>query len=70
MNKTTMTELSRSHIRPLAGSHFHFLDLLKAFAAQLIVLHHLAFYGPMTDHARRCSTGWSRMRGSLCRSFW
>jgi peptidoglycan/LPS O-acetylase OafA/YrhL len=52
MNKTTMTALSRSHIRPLAGSHFHFLDLLKAFAAQLIVLHHLAFYGPMTDHAR------------------
>ncbi|MEN3364166.1 MAG: hypothetical protein V7606_1440 [Burkholderiales bacterium] len=47
-----MTALSRSHIRPLAGSHFHFLDLLKAFAAQLIVLHHLALYGPMTDHAR------------------
>jgi peptidoglycan/LPS O-acetylase OafA/YrhL len=52
MNKTKMTALSRSHIRPTAGSHFHFLDLLKAIAAQLIVLHHLAFYGPMTDHAR------------------
>ncbi|WP_229427985.1 acyltransferase family protein [Pseudoduganella dura] len=26
--------------------------MLKAVAAQLIVLHHLAFYGPMADHAR------------------
>jgi peptidoglycan/LPS O-acetylase OafA/YrhL len=26
------------------------VDLLKAVAAQLIVLHHLAFYGPMSDH--------------------
>jgi peptidoglycan/LPS O-acetylase OafA/YrhL len=32
-------------------SHFPFLDLLKAIASQLIVLHHLAFYGPMADHA-------------------
>lgn len=28
------------------------IDLLKALAAQLIVLHHLAFYGPMSDHVR------------------
>jgi peptidoglycan/LPS O-acetylase OafA/YrhL len=34
------------------GSHFAVLDLLKAGASQLIVLHHLAFYGPMADHAR------------------
>lgn len=27
------------------------IDLLKAVAAQLIVLHHLAFYGPMSDVA-------------------
>lgn len=27
------------------------IDLLKALASQLIVLHHLAFYGPMSDHA-------------------
>jgi peptidoglycan/LPS O-acetylase OafA/YrhL len=27
------------------------IDLLKVVAAQLIVLHHLAFYGPMADHA-------------------
>ncbi len=26
-------------------------DVLKALAAQLIVLHHLALYGPMADHA-------------------
>lgn len=27
------------------------VDALKAFASQAIVLHHLAFYGPMADHA-------------------
>ena len=27
------------------------IDLLKVVASQLIVLHHLAFYGPMADHA-------------------
>ncbi|WP_374691979.1 acyltransferase family protein [Accumulibacter sp.] len=32
-------------------SRFPFIDALKALAAQLIVLHHLAFYGPMSDHA-------------------
>ncbi|MBY0469131.1 MAG: acyltransferase family protein, partial [Burkholderiaceae bacterium] len=26
------------------------IDLLKVVASQLIVLHHLAFYGPMADH--------------------
>lgn len=36
------------------GSNFQFgfIDLLKVIAAQLIVLHHLAFYGPMADHVR------------------
>ena len=33
------------------------IDLLKAVAAQLIVLHHLAFYGPMADHARVLAPG-------------
>lgn len=33
----------RAHRLPL-------IDLLKVVASQLIVLHHLAFYGPMTDH--------------------
>ena len=28
------------------------VDLLKAVASQLIVLHHLAFYGPMAHQAR------------------
>lgn len=28
------------------------INLLKALSAQLIVLHHLAFYGPMADHTR------------------
>jgi hypothetical protein len=31
---------------------FGLINLLKAGAAQLIVLHHLAFYGPMSDHLR------------------
>jgi peptidoglycan/LPS O-acetylase OafA/YrhL len=41
-----------------SGSHaavqkqFGLINLLKAGAAQLIVLHHLAFYGPMADQAR------------------
>jgi peptidoglycan/LPS O-acetylase OafA/YrhL len=42
---------------PLVGvtmqtSHIRFLDLVKALACNLIVLHHLAFYGPMADHVR------------------
>lgn len=32
-------------------SRLAFVDALKALACQLIVLHHLAFYGPMSDHA-------------------
>ena len=31
---------------------FGIINLLKAVAAQLIVLHHLAFYGPMADQVR------------------
>lgn len=31
------------------GKRFACIDLLKAVASQLIVLHHLAFYGPMAD---------------------
>jgi hypothetical protein len=38
--------------RKPAPSQFGLINLLKAGAAQLIVLHHLAFYGPMADHAR------------------
>lgn len=30
---------------------FDCINFLKVVAAQLIVLHHLAFYGPMSDHA-------------------
>ncbi|MEM4988168.1 acyltransferase [Collimonas sp. H4R21] len=36
---------------------FGFIDLLKVIAAQLIVLHHLAFYGPMADHVRPVAPG-------------
>lgn len=34
-----------------AQAQFGLINLLKAGAAQLIVLHHLAFYGPMADRA-------------------
>ncbi|MRW94318.1 acyltransferase family protein [Duganella sp. FT80W] len=37
--------------QPLA-TQFGLINLLKAGAAQLIVLHHLAFYGPMADYVR------------------
>ncbi len=35
----------------VAVSRLAFIDALKAVASQLIVLHHLAFYGPMSDLA-------------------
>ena len=35
-----------------AGGRLPLVDVLKALASQLIVLHHLAFYGPMSDYAR------------------
>lgn len=34
-----------------------FIDFLKIIAAQLIVLHHLAFYGPMSDYVRPLAPG-------------
>jgi peptidoglycan/LPS O-acetylase OafA/YrhL len=36
---------------PASANRFAYIDVLKAFASSLIVLHHLAFYGPMADHA-------------------
>ena len=36
----------------MSASHFRIFDLLKAIACNLIVLHHLAFYGPMVDVAQ------------------
>lgn len=36
-----------------AGARLMFVDLLKAVGSQLIVLHHLAFYGPMSDWTHR-----------------
>jgi len=35
--------------RPSPTTHLPLLDALKALASQLIVWHHLAFYGPMSD---------------------
>lgn len=36
-------------IRPSSTAHLPLPDALKALASQLIVWHHLAFYGPMSD---------------------
>lgn len=36
----------------MSASHYRVFDLLKAIASNLIVLHHIAFYGPMADVAR------------------
>jgi len=44
------------------------VDLLKALACSLIVLHHLAFYGPMSDHADDLFPGvfgWLAQHGRL-----
>lgn len=54
------TEMAGSHMKDSGVSgpnatvqkQFGLINLLKAGAAQLIVLHHLAFYGPMADAAR------------------
>jgi peptidoglycan/LPS O-acetylase OafA/YrhL len=37
--------------RPVEAGRMPFVGLLRAFAAQAIVLHHLAFYGPLSDSA-------------------
>lgn len=39
------------------GARLPVVDLLKAVGCQLIVLHHLAFYGPMSDAAARLAPG-------------
>jgi len=39
------------------GSRLALIDALKALASQLIVLHHLAFYGPMSDYAQELCPG-------------
>ena len=42
---------------PSVPPRFAFIDALKAVASQLIVLHHLAFYGPMSDYAQSVAPG-------------
>jgi peptidoglycan/LPS O-acetylase OafA/YrhL len=39
----------------LAATRFAFIDLLRAVGSQLIVWHHLTFYGPLSDVARPLS---------------
>lgn len=48
------SQLPSSSCAPDRNTNFQFgfIDLLKVVAAQLIVLHHLAFYGPMADYVR------------------
>lgn len=40
-----------------SGNRLAFIDALKAIASQLIVLHHLAFYGPLSEAAHRAAPG-------------
>jgi len=47
-----MKDLGVSGPNAAVQKQFGLINLLKAGAAQLIVLHHLAFYGPMADAAR------------------
>ncbi len=47
--------------RPRANERLPFIDALKAVGSQLIVLHHLAFYGPMSDWTHQLApalVGW------------
>ncbi|WP_332748765.1 acyltransferase family protein [Hydrogenophaga sp.] len=39
------------------GERMPFIDALKAVGSQLIVLHHLAFYGPMSDWTHQLAPG-------------
>jgi len=50
--KYTIGATKSSGSQPAPQKQFVLINLLKAGSAQLIVLHHLAFYGPMSDHAR------------------
>ncbi|QRX82038.1 acyltransferase [Glaciimonas sp. PAMC28666] len=57
-----LTPLHASSNAALNASNRHsfqsgFIDFLKIIAAQLIVLHHLAFYGPMSDYVRPLAPG-------------
>lgn len=48
----------QSPTRPtLTGERMPFIDALKAVGSQLIVLHHLAFYGPMSDWTHQLAPG-------------
>ncbi|MDM7944116.1 MAG: acyltransferase family protein [Hydrogenophaga sp.] len=40
-----------------ADARLPFIDALKAIGSQLIVLHHLAFYGPMSDWTHQLAPG-------------
>lgn len=54
---------ARTHSGSLGGglrndaSRLPFLDLLRVLASQVIVWHHLAFYGPLSDSARDVASG-------------
>lgn len=56
-NTTAQSPGSFSSVEKTVGAEFGLINLLKAVAAQLIVLHHLAFYGPMADHVRPVAPG-------------
>jgi peptidoglycan/LPS O-acetylase OafA/YrhL len=52
MNAGEWNRTCDMRVRNKGRRHLDFLDVFKGLAAQLIVLHHLAFYGPMSDYVR------------------
>ncbi|MEN6508812.1 MAG: acyltransferase [Smithella sp.] len=46
-----MTTENPDNAKSVNPSRLPLIDALKAIASQLIVIHHLAFYGPMSDYA-------------------
>lgn len=60
--------MHRPALAAAGAHHLGFLDGFKGLAAQLIVLHHLAFYGPMSDHVRPVAPmliGWLDLYGRM-----
>lgn len=51
MKNDPLPSTTRTTSAQAAPGRLPFIDALKAIASQLIVLHHLAFYGPMSDYA-------------------
>lgn len=50
-------DTSKLHVAFTQPARYPLIDVLKAFAAQCIVLHHFSAYGPVSDAAQRIAPG-------------